>query len=369
MEIIDCVEVSQDQLAEALDRLLPKGLRAIVLNNCGRCFSSRVVDTFVNASKRPDDVHLFAMSLGGAYLLKDKDSARLIAATSKTISSLEFKACPLLGSEFCTAIATHFSSNAKASNLLELSLDSLSLDKTSLMNIGQGTDALRNLRSLSLSRMEHVDDEVLETFLLQLTSGVLENLNLKDIIQLSDESLNSIRRCNTCSNIKSLQISGSKGLTSAGLEAFFTTGIENLCEPPALHSLDLSNCGLNVLNDDIVQLAAMVSSSKNRSDVSGSIGLVELRLNGSLITDRSMEILAETCSSSLRVLEVNFCPNITNQGLGYLVSKLGQQFSKLEIWGNAQITDEFLDRHDRQGLGGLEISGAWMRQSGKNSSR
>jgi len=368
LEIIDCVEVSQDQLIEALELLIPAGLKALLLNHCGRSFSTRVVDAIVKECNKSNSSQLFAISLGGAYLLKDADSARMIAAVSKSVSSLEFKACSLLGPEFCLALGTHFSSKVGINNLLELSLEALSLSKSSLLYLGQGSDAFRNLKSLSLCRIEEVDDEVMDT-LLQVCSRNLEILNLKDLIHLSDETLNSIRRCNSDSNLKSLQISGSKGITAAGLETFFTRGIDNLCEPPALQMLDLSNCERNAVTDDIIGLASFCSACKNRNDANGSTGLVELNVSGSLITDKTLEKLAETCSSSLKILRVNFCPNLSNQGLGYLVSKLDHLFSKLEIWGNAQITDEFLDRHDRITTGGLEIIGAWMKQSGKRSSR
>ena len=83
LQIIDCVDVSQDQLVEALGRLIPNGLKALVLNHCGRLFSTRVVDAIVHESQKPNALQLFAMSLGGVYLLKDVDSARLIGAISK----------------------------------------------------------------------------------------------------------------------------------------------------------------------------------------------------------------------------------------------------------------------------------------------
>mmetsp|Transcript_19185 Transcript_19185/g.27000 ORF Transcript_19185/g.27000 Transcript_19185/m.27000 type:complete len:105 (+) Transcript_19185:1-315(+) len=99
-------------------------------------------------------------------------------------------------------------------------------------------------------------------------------------------------------------------------------------------------------------------------------GLVHLDISGSTcVTDRSMESLAKHCPKSIIKLNVNFCPNITNQGLGYLVSMTGMQFASLGIWGCAQISDEFLDGHDRIESGGLDIVGAWMKQSGKRSIR
>jgi hypothetical protein len=77
-----------------------------------------------------------------------------------------------------------------------------------------------------------------------------------------------------------------------------------------------------------------------------------------------MEHLAAYCSSTLRELRINFCPLVSDKGLGYLVEKCGNQFVFLDIWGDAQISDTFLDGHDRIGQG-LVIEGAWMKHSSK----
>ena len=55
------------------------------------------------------------------------------------------------------------------------------------------------------------------------------------------------------------------------------------------------------------------------------------------MTDKSMEMLASTCSSSLEELDVSFAVNVSDKGLGYLVSKI-PQLKKLHVWGLAQIT-------------------------------
>merc|ERR1712113_148207 len=90
------------------------------------------------------------------------------------------------------------------------------------------------------------------------------------------------------------------------------------------------------------------------SEVSSTKGLVHVNMNGSSISDKSMEMLAATCGSSLEELDISFCAKVSDNGLGYLVSKLGRQFAKLHVWGLAQLTDNFLDGHDRIDDGGLE---------------
>jgi hypothetical protein len=76
-------------------------------------------------------------------------------------------------------------------------------------------------------------------------------------------------------------------------------------------------------------------------------------------------VLAATCGSSLQELDVSFCGTITDKGLGYLSSKC-IHLKKVHIWGLAQLTDEFLDGHDGEGL---ELVGVWMKKSGLRSTR
>merc|ERR1712238_456246 len=97
--------------------------------------------------------------------------------------------------------------------------------------------------------------------------------------------------------------------------------IENIPPPPALRILDLSNCDPEAVNDIVV-----------RVDLSQSVS----------ITDASMELLAKYSYKTLESLNINFCPNISDYGLGYLVSKVNVQLKKLGIWGCAQISDVFL---------------------------
>ena len=58
-----------------------------------------------------------------------------------------------------------------------------------------------------------------------------------------------------------------------------------------------------------------------------------LHLQQSAITDHTLEVLVDTCKGSLKEIDVSFCCNITNAGLGYLVDKIGDQFESITIWG------------------------------------
>lgn len=374
LELVDCAEVTQDQLSDALQKLIPAGLQALILNHAGRCFGPTTVRA-ITSSLPPKPLHsLFAISIGGAYLLTDIDAASLINTISHTVSSIEFKACPLIGSKFCEAIANgySFSEAGNDANLTELSLEDLSLTKESLCCIAT-SGALRQLQSLSLQRIECLDDETMDTILsVTTTSGSLEGLNLSNNPLLTDATLSSIRKCNTKGKLRSLQLAGPNHISALGLEVFFTRGIPDLPPPPKLYKLDLSSCCHDAVNDTVVQLATLASIEKilpTGMGHSNTGGLVHLDMSGSTaITDKAMEHLASNCPSSLQELEVGYCVNISDKGLGYLVSKVNNQLSKITIWGCAQITDEFLDGHARvqQDSTGasLEILGAWMKQSG-----
>jgi hypothetical protein len=380
LEITDCTQVTQDQMVEALEKLIPSGLRALILTYCGRCFGTKAVDAIVNHSSLLSENHnnLFAVSISGAYLLKDFDAARLVACSARTLSSIEFKACPLLGSEFCKQVAMSFDSrmNPAANPLLELSLQDVPLSREHLHLLLQ-SDALRHLRNISLRHVESLDDLTLFS-ILEATQGNLEGIDLSHDIHLTDDALSSIRCCNSKGKLKSLQLSGIKNFTAAGLEAFFTFGIDGLRNPPTLRTLDLSDCSYDSVNETVVNLAIAASAVKqtvseldgkkedkkhhSSSDLSALGGIVSLDVSGSSVTDKTMEELATFCSSTLRDLRMNFCPLVSDKGLGYLVEKCGNQFVFLDIWGNAQISDTFLDGHDRIGKG-LVIEGAWMKHS------
>eukprot|EP00578_Thalassiosira_sp_NH16_P027532 CAMPEP_0181095234 /NCGR_PEP_ID=MMETSP1071-20121207/10411_1 /TAXON_ID=35127 /ORGANISM="Thalassiosira sp., Strain NH16" /LENGTH=635 /DNA_ID=CAMNT_0023177603 /DNA_START=35 /DNA_END=1942 /DNA_ORIENTATION=+ len=382
LELVDCAQVTQDQFCDALRALLPSGLRAILLKHCGRCFGTQAVQVISEIK----ELELFAISLGGAYLLKDEDVVKLIGATARTLSSIDFTACPLIGSQFCRALSEHFSSpvDGGVGCLLELSLQNVPLTKEALFSLGASSDALRNLKSLRLKEIEAVDDEVVSIILNSIDGGTLEGIDLGGNDQLTDDILSSMRRCNTKGNLRALQLSGLKNLTAIGLEAFFTP-IDDLPAPPMLRKLDLSQCSYEEINDAVLILAAKAASFKRSltdvaaddslnpeslvHEVSSTKGLVHVNVGGCSISDKSMEMLAATCGSSLVELDLSFCVNVSDKGLGYLVSKLSRQFAKLHVWGLAQITEEFLDGHDRIEEGGLEVVGVWMKKSGGRSLR
>jgi hypothetical protein len=359
LELVDCVEVTQDQLAESLANLLPAGLRFLSLAHAGRCFGPKTVLAITSAPQ----CSLFAVAIGGAYLLKDQDAASLIAATAPTLSSIEFSACPLLASHFFKSLSENYCSNGPGT-LLELSLENVVPSKQDLLLLASSSDALRNLKCLNLRQIESVDDQVILA-LLDSVDNTLEAIDLSHNHKLTDDTLSGIRKVNRSGKLRSLQLAGLKNLSQAGLETFFTHGISGLPSPPVLRKLSLNGCDHDAVSDVVLDLATKCASMKpnDSSSLSTMGGLVHLGIDGSSCTDRTMENLAATSNTTLKELDVSFCGHISDRGLGYLVSKASQRLSKIYIWGCAQITDEFLDGHARVGDCSLQVVGAWMKQN------
>lgn len=366
LDITDCAEVTQDQMIDALEKLVPAGLKALILVNAGRCFGSRAVDAIIRAADG-EELKLFALSISGAYLLRDLDASRLISISASYLSSIEFKTCPHLGLEFCNAIGTHFSSSSNTSHLMELSLEDIPMTEEQLRLLATSSDALRNLKSIKLKQIDGLNDNNLD-LILKATQGNLEGIDLSINVNLTDQVLSSIRKY--CSdNLKSLILSDIRNFTNAGLEAFFTF-IPGLDPPPCLRTFDLARCGFDVVNEGVIALAIEASSLRRGSNddnpestinqsLSVTGGLVFLDVSGSSITDSNLEKLTTHCKKSLQELRVNFCPLISDKGLGYMVSECGHQLKRIEVWGNAQIGDEFLDGHGR--IGKFVVEGAWMK--------
>jgi hypothetical protein len=409
LELIDASNISQEQMSVVLQRLVPLGLRYLSLQHAGKCFGQKTVQAILAAatatstslarakssiSTPNNDNSLFALSIGGAYLLKDADAAALLRAMAPTLSSLEFTACPFLGPEFCQALASSY--HTTTGNLVELSLEFLPLSATNVSILSTASHTWRHLKTLSLKRMEGLTDEHVAQWL-EPAGNTLEHLDLSYNVHLTDDILSSIRRHNP--HLRSLLLCGLKSLTSAGLETFFTMEIDGFPHPPPmLRTLKLACCDHEAVTDEVLEKAALASSRKlgsggshpatrlppahdhddtideypsfQKSVISTLGGLVDVDVRGARhITDTALEVLVTTSSTSLKTLNVSFCSFVTDQGLGYLVSKTGVQLKRIEIWGCCQITDEFLDGHSRIDDGSLEIVGAWMKKSGMGSLR
>lgn len=356
LEIVDCSGIPQDVLAKTIADL--KGLEYLVLTHAGRVFGKQSVNSLIHAN-----VQLCCLSISGAYLFKDEDAGRVLRA-NPGLQSIILDTCPLLGANFLGAVA-------ESSGLLELSLRELTLSSEVVWNLARSAEALRSIKNLTLICISGLTDEILGE-ILKAIGHSLETLDISYNHNLSDSCLAGIRQFNT--SLQSLFMNSVKDLTSAGLVTLFSYPLEGLPPPPKLKLLELGSCNHQAVTDEVLALVT-ASASANYDIELGSFfvrgrGLAYLDIQGStLVTDSMLEKLAETSSSTLIELNVSFCPLITDRGLGYLVSKAGDQLALIHVWGCAQLSDEFFDGHRRVNDRTFEIAGAWMKKSGTRSLR
>lgn len=382
LEVSDCSGMTDDVLSSRLRELIPAGLRYLILNQCGRCFTAKTVTAVVDCvdTNNDNNNNLLALSIGGAYSLSDKDAARLVQSTAP--SSLEFKACNLVGLMLCESIRDTYCSFTTSKQpiplLVELSLEDIPLSEETLCALMTKPAALKNIKNLSLRRIEGLNDDVV-TKLMEITADSLQGLDLTDNHQLTDAILAGIRY-HGVRQLRALVLPGLKLLTASGLEAFFTFVETGGAPPPRLRTLNLGQCDCDAVTDEVLRLATQASaavttrgreSSDSQNSLAmallGTAGMVHLNVQGSgQLTDTAMECLVATSSRSLEELNVSFCPRVTDQGLGYLIDKCGKQLAKIHVWGNAQLSDELWDGNHRANDPSLEIAGVWMK---KNTSR
>ena len=327
LEIVDCAGIPQDAMSKALLDLTE--LRYLILTHAGRCFGPRSVKSLLE-TKAP----LSCLSIAGAYLLKDEDVSSLIKANDSTLQSLAFDTCPLLASKFVEAIQ----GLSERNTLLELSLKNLNLSKESLQSLSTAKASLKSVRSLTLKSMPGLTDSILID-ILQSIGDSLETLDISHNYELTDACLSGIRQFNP--RLRSLTLNGVKEVTALGLETFFTYDLEGLPPPPKLKVLNLASCDHQAVTDQVLKLAT-ASSSTNTSNSLASTngGLAQLDIQGSsLVTDIMLEQLVETSAFTLTDLNVSYCPLLTDNGLGYFVSKTGEQLTKVHVWGCAQLSD------------------------------
>jgi len=377
LEIVDASSITSEALAVCLGSLLPAGLRYLSLDQCGRCFGPKAAQLVVeSASSTPLTIQ--ALAIGGAYLLKDENAASLVTGLEKTLQSIEFKACPLVGPTFCKSL-----SEVNEIVLRELSLEDLTFSDeawSALVSVATSSTFWKeHLESLKLRRMEGLSDDRMKAMLAYPTALAALDVGLNH--QLTDMTLSHIR--SSPSALSELCLTGLKGLTSSGLEALFTP-VPEMGPPPRLRSCDVGHCDHEAVTDTVVELVALAScsspaasSSETASDalnlkkpptrlrsLAPSFGLAHLNIQGAnKVTDSSLETLVKACGLTLQELNVSFCPQFTDQGMGYFVDNCGSQFKTLDIWGLAQISEVFLDGHRRIKDPTLQISGAWMKKN------
>lgn len=294
LEIIDCSCLQQETLARAI--LEMKDLRILLLTHAGRAFGERCVESLLQSKTQ-----LNCLSISGAYLLKDEDARQIISSNS-SLQSVTFDTCPLLGARTIEALA-------RSSTLLELTLQEMSLPTSALVQLSRSSNALANIKSLTLRSLTGLNDDILLGFL-KTVCGSLESLDVSYNNEISDGFLAGLREFN--GRLQSLSMNSVRGITSAGLEAFFTHPLDGLPAPPKVKLLDLGSCHHEAVTDKLLRLvtASISSSTATSPPARGSSfgGLVQLNVQGSsLVTDMvSVNLLSFGCQTQV-VLSIFCC--------------------------------------------------------------
>ena len=446
LELVDASGITTAGLTTCLQSLVPAGLQHLQLSQAGRCFGAQTVQTLMdchaklhkdqdnnktntntntNTNYHPPRANgLQRLSIGGAYVLTDAHAADLVKCLAPTLRSLEFQACPLIGTATCQALTS-----SPTLQLRELALEDLTLSPEAWNTLESMASSSNNsssgffgrgLECLKLRRMTGLTDEMVQGLLSSCTSHQLTALDVGDNPYLTDATLAAIR--GTCApHLRELNLSHLPELTSVGLQALFTplqsSDSEDCPPPPSLQVLDLSHGDSQAVTDSVVQLVVQAScSSRSSSSTSSSTsvggsrhsrysyqyylydqndssktsntfgaatvpgpGLVYFNVAGSCaLTDAALEALVDggasgdnaaattatsACRETLQELNVSFCTHVTNQGLGYLVDHCGRQLHTVHLWGLAQVDELFLDGHGRVQDSTLSIVGAWMKKN------
>ena len=388
LQVSDGSNITEACLSKRLEVLLPAGLQHLSLDQCGRCFTNQAVQSIIDSKSTN---MLQSVMIGGAYGLQDVDAARLLKSVAP--SSLAFKACNLLGKLTCQSLCDNYANSNVSSSLIELFMEDVPLTSEDLHIMISKPDAWKHLKSLSLRRVNGVDESFLHK-MFELCSDSLEYLDLTDNVQLSDSILASLRYHNVAHKLRTLILQGVKQITAIGLEAFFTVTHSEMDSsshnPSMLQVLNLGQCSHDTVTDEVIRLVTgcapsqmkVADANEETSDGAyapigyrslGSGGLISLNVQGSTsLSDTAMEYLANHKGPTYRTLKdlnISFCPNITNQGLGYLIDNCQSQLRTIQVWGNAQLTDDVFDGHSRIDDPTLEVTGVWMKKASSRTIR
>jgi Leucine Rich repeat len=394
LQVSDGSNISELCLSKRLEILIPAGLTSLTLDQCGRCFSTQAVQSIIKCtSVDVKEKKLHNVMIGGGYNLQDADIAQLIKCV--TPPSLGFKACNLLGKLTCQSISDVYSMSPSSSSLIDLFLEDIPLTSDDLNMMISKPDAWKSLKKLSLRRINGLDDGFLHR-LFGLCCHTLAYLDVTDNIELTDSILASLRYHNVADQLQTLILQGLKNLTAIGLEAFFmSTPMETDSLPPRpmmLQVLNLGQCSHDAVTDELIRLVtggapilnlestvgtetsdACVHHISKIHQPQGSGGLISLNVQGSsLLTDFAMEHLASNKTPTYRTLKelnISFCPSITDQGVGFLVDNCQPQLRTIKVWGNAQLTDNLFDGHQRIHDPSFEVVGVWMKKASSRTIR
>lgn len=309
--IPDCSGCAEEDFAEAMAEVSTERLQAMELGMCGRVFVQRLVDSMA-------DKHSFAylrkLSLRGAYRLMDDDLIKILQLAGN-LTSLELQECNYLTERSVGQVASLFGSQLKS-----LSLENCR--QLNGMNMLASLVKMPGLQMINLSGVANVADGMIQ----ELVSAVgknLEELYLAECSHLTDVAMVSITTF--CPRLRVLNLDMVSLLTDASLEVLVKNGIR-------LQRLSIKRCKFS---DEA--LAAFFAT------LDGC--LRHLSLNAvRQAADKTLLALAQHPRSSLETLDVSWCRQVTDQGLGLLADSC-PNLSELRMFGCTQVTDVFKHGH------------------------
>lgn len=250
----------------------------------------------------------FSQSVSRSFYpgVSDKD-LHIIAAKFQCLQSLNLQECKGITDAGLTALGKGLP------NLH--SLDISHCKKITDQGIRPLAEGCPNLSTLRLDGCKSVTDGSLQA--LSKNCIKLEELGLQSCINITDNGLSTLAQ--GCRSIRILEMNKCVKVGDTGVMK-----IAGTC--PHLKILNLSDC-LKIGNKAVMSLAE------------GCKRLEVLMIGGCrLVSDEAIQALASVCGPSLRILQLEWCLNISNDSL-HLVLSLCPQLENLNIACCDKVTD------------------------------
>jgi hypothetical protein len=311
----ECSHISEEAFIFVFEKYQNHELKGLQLSNCGFGFTDKSSSVLSHIAGSIE-----VLALTGTYRWSD-DSIAMLLSTCPHIRDLDLSACCRLANKSLTALLN-------ISGLCSITLDHIpQLTNNDIEQLKR----LKQLQQVSLVGLTVLNDETIVTVLESVGHG-LRHLNLSGCINLSDESLLSIKE--NCNKIQFLNISLLNKLSTDAILVFFN----NDSRLGSLETLLLK--GIGGMSDAAVILLCLGYGNK----------LIHLDLSSCAgVTGKSMIALARHCKQ-LQRLDVSFVRGVKEDALGALVESVST-LRWLGVWGSsAQLTQHFHTACRREGL-------------------
>ncbi|KAL5098329.1 hypothetical protein RYX36_002656 [Vicia faba] len=308
----NCSWLSEEHFTKCFQASDTSNLLVLQLDLCGRCLPDYVV--VASLARSPKQLpKLTSLSLRGACRLSDGGLQALVFSTP-TLGSINLSMCSLL-----TSASLYILAETLKSLLKELYLDHcLGIDAALIV---PALVEFEHLEVLSVAGIPTVCDTFVTDYIVARGHNMKE-LNLKDCINLTDESIKVIAE--HCPGMCRLDLSNVCKLTDLSM-GYLTNGCR------ALYTLKLCR---NSFSDEAV--AAFVETNGE--------SLKELSLNNVKKVGYHTTLSLASHAKKLHSLDVSWCRNLTDNALGLIVDSCSS-LRLLKLFGCTQVTDVFLKGH------------------------